>query len=37
MLQDQGYQGTDASKRMSTDDPNYEDWVQGLVGELNGN
>lgn len=36
-LEGQGYQGTDASKRMSTDDPNYEDWVQGLVGELNGN
>ncbi len=37
MLVDQGYEGTDASERMSTDDPRYEDWVSGLVGELNGN
>lgn len=36
-LRDQGYEGTDGSERMSTDDPRYEDWVQGLVGELNGN
>ena len=36
-LRDQGYEGTDGSDRMSTDDPRYEDWVQGLIGELNGN
>lgn len=36
-LEGQGYQGTDASKRMSPDDPNYADWVQGLVDSLNGN
>lgn len=36
-LRDQGYEGTDGSERMSTDDPRYGDWVQGLVGELNGN
>lgn len=36
-LRDQGYEGTDGSERMSTDDPRYEDWVKGLVGELNGN
>ena len=33
----QGYQGTDGSKRMDINDPNYADWVHGLVGELNGN
>lgn len=33
-LDDQGYQGTDASKRMDPNDPNYADWVQGLVDSL---
>lgn len=37
MAVEQGYQGTDGSKRMDINDPNYADWVQGLVGELNGN
>ncbi|WP_295748579.1 SH3 domain-containing protein [uncultured Oscillibacter sp.] len=36
MLIEQGYQGTDPSKRMDINDPNYADWVHGLVGELNG-
>lgn len=36
MAVEQGYQGTDGSKRMDVNDPNYEDWVSGLVGELNG-
>ena len=34
---EQGYQGADGSKRMDVNDPNYADWVHGLVGELNGN
>ena len=36
MAVEQGYQGTDGSRRMDVNDPNYEDWVAGLVGELNG-
>ena len=36
MAVEQGYQGTDGSKRMDINDPNYADWVHGLVGELNG-
>ena len=36
MAVEQGYQGTDGSKRMDINDPNYADWVSGLVGELNG-
>lgn len=31
---EQGYQGTDGSKRMDINDPNYADWVQGLVDSL---
>ncbi len=37
MAVEQGYIGTDPSERMDVNDPNYEDWVSGLVGELNGN
>lgn len=37
MNKDLGMQGADGSKRMDQDDPRYGDWVQGLVGELNGN
>lgn len=37
MAVEQGYIGTDPSERMDVNDPNYEDWVSGLVGELDGN
>lgn len=37
MNKDLGMQGADGSKRMDPNDPRYGDWVQGLVGELNGN
>lgn len=37
MAIEQGYIGTDPSERMDINDPNYADWVSGLVGELNGN